>query len=109
MSSARPPTPHPSGARPPALPSAEVRGAPFRASADQIKAAQKILADGKMYAGGQTGKLDDDTRAGLEKYQGANGLKVTGTLNADTLNKMGIALSDAQKANAASSGSAPKN
>ena len=73
--------------------------APFRANADQIKAAQKILKDGKMYAGDETGKLDDLTRDGLKKYQEANGVKVTGTLNAITLGKMGIALTDAQKAN----------
>ncbi len=75
--------------------------APFRASGDQIKAAQKILKDGKMYPGDQTGKLDDATRDGLNKYQGANSLNVTGTLNPTTLDKMGIALTDAQKANVA--------
>jgi len=75
--------------------------APFRANEDQIKAAQKILIDGKMYAGEQTGKLDDPTRDGLKKYQDANKLKITGTLNAITLEKMGIALTDAQKANVA--------
>ena len=50
-----------------------------------------------MYAGEQTGKLDDPTRDGLKKYQEANGLKVTGTLNQVTLEKMGIALTDKQK------------
>lgn len=75
--------------------------APFRANADQIKAAQKLLKDGKMYSGEETGKLDDPTREGLGKYQDANGLKVTKTLNAVTLEKMGIALTDAQKANVA--------
>jgi peptidoglycan hydrolase-like protein with peptidoglycan-binding domain len=75
--------------------------APFRANADQIKAAQKILKDGKMYSGEATGKLDDATRDGLKKYQEANGVKVTGTLNAATLEKMAIALTDAQKANVA--------
>lgn len=75
--------------------------APFRAIEDQIKAAQKILIDGKMYTGEQTGKLDDPTRDGLKKYQDANKLKVTGTLNATTLEKMGIALTDSQKANVA--------
>lgn len=84
--------------------------APFRANADQIKAAQKILIDGKMYTGEQTGKLDDPTRDGLKKYQEAKGMKVTGTLNAVTLEKMGIALTDAQKANvAAAAAPAPKN
>lgn len=73
--------------------------APFRANVEQIKAAQKVLKDGKMYAGEETGKLDDPTRDGLKKYQEANSVKVTGTLNAATLEKMGITLTDAQKAN----------
>ena len=77
------------------------RPAPFRANESQIKAAQKILIDGKMYAGTQSGDLDQPTRDGLKKYQEGNGLKVTGTLNAVTLDKMGIALTDAQKANVA--------
>jgi hypothetical protein len=54
-----------------------------------------------MYAGTQSGDLDDATREGLGKYQQANNLKVTKTLNAVTLEKMGIALTDAQKANVA--------
>jgi len=70
----------------------------FRANKDQIKQAQKILKDRGFYAGEQTGKLDDDTRAGLKKYQAAEGLKVTGTLNKVTLEKMGIVLTDKQKA-----------
>ena len=70
----------------------------FRATAEQIQAAQKTLKDKSMYSGEQTGKLDDATRDGLKKYQDANGLKVTGTLNQATLEKMGIALTDKQKA-----------
>ncbi|MDI1240446.1 MAG: peptidoglycan-binding domain-containing protein [bacterium] len=73
------------------------RPAPFRASSDQIKAAQKVLRDGKMLTGGEDGKLDDTTRDGLGKYQEANSLKVTKTLNASTLGKMGITLTDKQK------------
>jgi peptidoglycan hydrolase-like protein with peptidoglycan-binding domain len=73
------------------------RPAPFRATTDQIKAAQKVLRDGKMLTGGEDGKLDDTTRDGLGKYQEANPLKVTKTLNAVTLEKMGIALTDKQK------------
>ena len=41
---------------------------------------------------------------GLKKYQDANGLKVTGTLNQATLEKMGIALTDKQKAAASTEG-----
>jgi peptidoglycan hydrolase-like protein with peptidoglycan-binding domain len=82
----------------------------FRATADQVKAAQKMLKDKSMYSGEQTGKLDDATRDGLKKYQDANSLKVTGTLNQATLDKMGISLTDKQKADiaAASSSSTTK-
>ena len=70
----------------------------FRASADQVKQAQAILKQRSFYSGEQTGKLDADTRGGLKKYQQAEGLKETGTLNKVTLEKMGIALTDKQKA-----------
>ena len=70
----------------------------FRANKDQIKQAQRILKDRGFYAGEQTGKLDADTRAGLKKYQTAESIKVTGTLNKVTLEKMGIGLTDKQKA-----------
>ncbi len=69
----------------------------FRATADQIKQAQAILKQRGFYAGEQMGKLDTNTRVGLRKYQQAEGLKVTGTLNKVTLVKMGIALTEKQK------------
>lgn len=70
----------------------------FRANADQIKQAQAILKQRNLYAGEQTGKLDNATRTGLKEFQKAEGLKVTGTLNKVTLEKMGVALTDKQKA-----------
>ena len=70
----------------------------FRATADQIKQAQALLKQRGFYNGEQVGKLDTDTRAGLRKYQLAEGLKVTGTLNKATLLKMGITLTEKQKA-----------
>jgi peptidoglycan hydrolase-like protein with peptidoglycan-binding domain len=70
----------------------------FRASSDQIKQAQAILKQRNFYTGEQTGKLDDSTRAGLKEYQKAEGIKVTGTLNKVTLEKMGVTLTDKQKA-----------
>jgi peptidoglycan hydrolase-like protein with peptidoglycan-binding domain len=73
----------------------------FRATKDQIAEAQKKLKAGNMYGGEESGKLDDSTRDGLKKYQEANGLKVTGTLNQVTLEKMGIELTDKQKASTA--------
>jgi peptidoglycan hydrolase-like protein with peptidoglycan-binding domain len=50
-----------------------------------------------MYAGEATGKLDDATREGIRKFQTANGVKMTGTLNKETLEKMNITLTDRQK------------
>jgi len=73
------------------------RGPIFRATVDQIKQAQALLKQRNFYSGEQTGKLDDPTRAGLKQYQQAEGLKVTGTLNKVTLEKMGITLTDKQK------------
>jgi peptidoglycan hydrolase-like protein with peptidoglycan-binding domain len=69
----------------------------FRATKDQINQAQAILKQRTFYGGEQTGKLDTETRAGLKKYQEAEGLKVTGTLNKITLEKMNIALTEKQK------------
>jgi peptidoglycan hydrolase-like protein with peptidoglycan-binding domain len=73
------------------------RGPVFRATADQVKQAQAILKQRSFYSGEQTGKLDDATRAGLKKYQEAEALKITGTLNKVTLEKMNITLTDKQK------------
>ena len=74
------------------------RGPVFRATADQIKQAQALLKQRNFYPGEETGKLSPETRAGLKLYQAAEGLKATGTLNKVTLVKMGIALTDKQKA-----------
>ena len=73
------------------------RGPVFRATKEQINQAQAILKERGFYAGEQLGKLDDATRDGLRKYQQAEGLKVTGTLNKITLEKMNIMLTDKQK------------
>ena len=73
------------------------RGAVFRANKEQIMQAQKMLKTKGMYNGEETGKLDDATREGLKKFQEANSLKATGTLNKVTLEKMGIVLTDKQK------------
>lgn len=73
------------------------RGPVFRATKDQIKQAQTLLKGRGLYAGEATGKLDTGTRAALKKYQEAEGIKVTGTLNRVTLEKMSIVLTDRQK------------
>ena len=73
----------------------------FRATKAQITEAQKKLKAGNFYSGEETGKLNDATRDGLKKFQEANGLKATGTLNQITLEKMGIELTDKQKTSTA--------
>jgi peptidoglycan hydrolase-like protein with peptidoglycan-binding domain len=73
------------------------RGPIFRATKEQINQAQSILKERGFYGGEQLGKLDDATRDGLRKYQQAEGLKVTGTLNKITLEKMNIALTEKQR------------
>ena len=76
---------------------AKAKRAIFRATKEQITEAQKMLKAKAMFSGEESGKLDDGTRDGLRKFQEVNGLKVTGTLNQVTLEKMGIALTDRQK------------
>ena len=73
------------------------RGPVFRASSDQIKQAQTLLKQRTFYNGEQTGKLNAETRAALKKYQEAENIKVTGTLNRATLEKMNIQLTDKQR------------
>ena len=73
------------------------RGPVFRATKEQINQAQALLKTRGFYGGEQVGKLDDATREGLRKYQQAENLKVTGTLNKLTLEKMNITLTDKQK------------
>jgi peptidoglycan hydrolase-like protein with peptidoglycan-binding domain len=73
----------------------------FRATKEQITQAQKLLKEKNLYTGEATGALDAATRAALKAFQESSGMKGTGTLNAATLEKMGIALTDKQKENMA--------
>jgi peptidoglycan hydrolase-like protein with peptidoglycan-binding domain len=73
------------------------RGPVFRANKEQITAAQRMMKQRGIFSGAESGRLDDSTRAALKTYQERNGLKVTGTLNAPTLQKMGIGLTDKQR------------
>ncbi|HVF58127.1 MAG TPA: peptidoglycan-binding domain-containing protein [Pyrinomonadaceae bacterium] len=76
---------------------AKKRGPIFRATKDQIRGAQTMLKQRGLYAGETTGKLDAATRAALKKYQEGEGIKVTGTLNRLTLEKMNITLTEKQR------------
>ena len=63
----------------------------FRSTKDQVIQAQKMLKVA------ESGKMDADTKAAVKTFQGENGLRKTGSLNRATLEKMNIALTDAQK------------
>ena len=76
---------------------AKKRGPVFKATKDQINQAQALLKSRGFYNGEQIGKLDVATREGLRRYQQAEGLRVTGTLNKITLEKMNIPLTEKQK------------
>ena len=78
--------------------SAAKRGPVFRANKDQVIAAQNMLRSKGVFTGESTGKLDAATRDAIKGYQKDNGLRSTGTLNRATLEKMGIALTENQKA-----------
>ena len=77
------------------------RPAPFQANKDQITALQAKLKEAKLFSGAADGERSDELKEAVKKYQGANGLKATGGINAATLEKAGIALTDKQKANVA--------
>lgn len=73
------------------------RPAPFQANKDQITALQTKLKEAKLFTGDADGARSDGLKDAVKKYQEANGLKVTGGINAETLEKMGIPLTDKQK------------
>jgi peptidoglycan hydrolase-like protein with peptidoglycan-binding domain len=73
------------------------RPAPFQANKDQIAALQTKLKDAKLFAGEANGERSDDLKEAVKKYQEAHNLKATGGINAATLEKAGIKLTDKQK------------
>lgn len=91
-----------SSAEPSANPAATTAEKPkrqiFRATKDQIKEVQTMLKAKGTYSGDVTGKMDDGFRTAIKGFQKENGLRETGTLNRATLEKMGVELTDSQKA-----------
>ncbi len=73
------------------------RGAVFRATAEQITTVQQKLKTAKLYNGEEDGKFNDDFRSSIKEWQKMNNVKVTGTLNKETLVAMEIELTDKQK------------
>lgn len=73
----------------------------FRATEDQIRALQIKLKEAKLFTGDADGKRSDELKAAVRKYREANGLTAGDGINAATLEKAGIALTDKQKESAA--------
>lgn len=73
------------------------RGAVFRATKEQITEVQEKLKTANLYSGEIDGKFSNDFRDSIKEWQRANNVKVTGTLNKDTLVAMGIELTDKPK------------
>lgn len=69
----------------------------FRATKEQIMQVQKMLKDNGFYDGELTGIVNAATGEGLKKYQAANDLEVTGTINQITLEKMDIPVTEKQR------------
>jgi lipid-binding SYLF domain-containing protein/peptidoglycan hydrolase-like protein with peptidoglycan-binding domain len=61
------------------------------ASKDEIRNAQQALKDKGMYTGPMDGAMSADTQKALRDYQQKNNLKVTGTLNRETMSSLGVA------------------
>lgn len=69
----------------------------FRATKEQIMQVQKLLKENGFYDGEATGIINDATGEGLKKYQAANDIEVTGTVNQITLEKMDIPVTEKQR------------
>ena len=69
----------------------------FRATKEQIMQVQKLLKEGGFYSGEATGIINAATGDGLKKYQTANDLEATGTINQITLEKMDIPVTEKQR------------
>ena len=70
----------------------------FRATKEQIIQVQKLLKTGGFYDGEATGIINPATGDGLKKYQQANDLEATGTINQITLEKMDVPVTEQQRA-----------
>lgn len=77
----------------------------FRATKDQIVQVQKLLKTGGFYDGEATGIINAATGEGLKKYQTANDLEATGTINQITLEKMDVPVTEQQRAESSKPGS----
>jgi peptidoglycan hydrolase-like protein with peptidoglycan-binding domain len=72
----------------------------FAAADDQIRDVQATLKNQGFYYGETDGKENAETGAAIRRFQIRNGLKVTGKLNAETLDALGLGQKSAPPAEA---------
>jgi peptidoglycan hydrolase-like protein with peptidoglycan-binding domain len=60
----------------------------FRANKKQIQDTQSFLKENLFYKGEISGKFNRETRNSLKKFQKAEKLKITGTINTETFEKV---------------------
>lgn len=77
-------------------------GASMSGNTEQVKAVQQALKDQGHDPGAIDGVMGPKTQAALRDYQGKQGLKVTGRLDAETSAKLGV-----QKSSSAPSSTSP--
>src|SRR5215813_8057063 len=59
-------------------------------SKDEIRNAQQALRDKGMYTGPVDGSMNAETQKALREFQQKNSLKVTGTLDHETITALGV-------------------
>jgi peptidoglycan hydrolase-like protein with peptidoglycan-binding domain len=69
-------------------PAVEKKTLLFRANKKQIQETQSFLKENLFYKGEISGKFNRETRNSLKKFQKAEKLKATGTLNTETFEKI---------------------
>lgn len=70
------------------LPKVENKSNFFRANTRQIKDVQSLLKEKLFYKGEISGKFNRETRNSLRKFQKGENIKITGTINAETIAKI---------------------
>lgn len=63
-------------------------------SSEEIKQVQQALKDRGHDPGSATGVINDDTRQAIRDFQKANDLSVTGTLDRETAQKLGVSVGE---------------
>jgi len=66
-------------------------------SSDQIRKVQSALKERGYFTGTASGKLDDETKNAIRKFQRAQGIPETGNLDAQTAQGLGVKLDNQQQ------------